>query len=314
MRLGIFGRASDPLSAHTAARARARGHEVLEVSFSELREGAPGAVTLDGDGASWLWKGDELDCDAYVLRRYPAPTAQLGPPEESATAAEWYRKGVKQQERSTFAQSAIMDLELRGKPIVNPLLATQPYEHKPLQLAVFHRAGLPIPRTVITNWPDAARILEDSAGPLIAKPAAGGAETLVVDDDVRAKLPGIVEAPVIFQERVVGHDVRVTVVGERVVSAVVIESDHVDYRAGDAYRRGDAHYAAHALPAAAEAMCLRAAALCKHVLSGIDLKLRADGSYALLEANSAPVYLDIEQKTGAPITDAILDWLASRLG
>ena len=52
-----------------------------------------------------------------------------------------------------------------------------------------------------------------------------------------------------------------------------------------------------------------AARLCRQVLSGIDLIQRAGGEYAILEANSAPVYLDIERKTNAPITDAILDYL-----
>jgi glutathione synthase/RimK-type ligase-like ATP-grasp enzyme len=50
---------------------------------------------------------------------------------------------------------------------------------------------------------------------------------------------------------------------------------------------------------------VRAAALCHHVLSGVDLK-RSGARFALLEANASPLYLDIEQKTGAPITaDAI---------
>lgn len=51
-----------------------------------------------------------------------------------------------------------------------------------------------------------------------------------------------------------------------------------------------------------------AAPPCHQVVSGIDLKLGA-GGYVMLEANSGPVYLDIEQKTGAPITDAIADAL-----
>jgi glutathione synthase/RimK-type ligase-like ATP-grasp enzyme len=56
---------------------------------------------------------------------------------------------------------------------------------------------------------------------------------------------------------------------------------------------------------------LKSSTLCRHVLSGVDLKRRANGDYVLLEANSAPVYLDIEQKTGAPITARILDYLAA---
>lgn len=310
MRLGIFGRATDPLSVHTAAVGRARGFDVIEIAFSELAHGTPAAF----DGSSWLWAGEALEsCDAFVVRRYPAPLAQLGPPDETLSQAEWWKRAMHQNERSSFAQSAIIDLELRGKPMVNPLSTTTPFEHKPLQLAAFERAGLPIPQTLITNWPDAVRIFETETPRLIVKPIAGGAETLAVED-VRAKLDAIAAAPVIVQERIDGPDVRVTVVGGRVVSSVVIASDTLDYRGGGAYQRGEAEYEAHALSADGERVAIAAASTCGHVLSGVDLKLRGDGGYVLLEANSAPVYLDIEQKTGAAITDAVLDWLASRVG
>ena len=301
MRFCVVGRNSDPLSTHTEAVARARGHEVLQVSLRE-----PAAF----DGTSWLVRGEDLGAyDGFVVRQVPAAHALLGPPDEARTGADWFRLGMAQQERVTFAVSALMDLELQGKRIVNPPLASAPYDHKPLQLAVFQRAGLPIPRTLVTSWPEAVRIFEADVGELVAKPAAGGAEAALLDDGTRAKLPAIEDAPAIFQERVRGADVRVTLVGGRVISSVIIESDTLDYRSGDAYRAGDARYLDHPLPRAAEDLCVRAAALCHHVLSGVDLKLRADGGYTLLEANSAPVYLDIEQKTGAPITPAIVEWL-----
>lgn len=311
MKIGIFGREDDPISDHTEAVAKQRGHEVLRVAFGKMHSGAATAF----DGCSWLWLGEEIEaCDGFVVRQYPAPHALLGPPEESATAGEWFRRGMSQVERSSYAQSAIMDLELMGKPIVNPLLASAPFDHKPLQLSTFFRAGLPIPRTFITNFPDAVRIFDDDVRAqgrsLITKPTAGGAETLVVDDGVRARLDSITQAPVIFQERIEGPDVRVTVVGGQVISSVVVMSeDGVDYRRGEAYRRGDALYVDHPLPDDVKDLCVKAADLCHHVLSGVDLKRGSDGSYTLLEANSAPVYLDIERKTGAPITAHIVAWL-----
>ncbi len=312
MRICIFGRDDDAISRHTEQVALARGHDVLRVAFSSMQSGA--AVAFDG--SSWLFQGEDLAaCDGYVLRQYPAAHALLAPPDEQLNGAEWYRRAMQQVERSTFAQSAIMQAELSGKPMVNPLLAMSPYEHKPLQLATFHRAHLPIPRTVITNFPDAVRIFMADVAQLgsavISKPVAGGAETILVDDDVCARLDSIKPAPVIFQERALGPDVRVTVVHQRVVSAVVVHSeDGVDYRRGDAYRSGDARYTPHALPHDVEEMSVRAAGLCHHVLSGIDWKLTKDG-YVLLEANSAPVYLDIEHKTGAPITQAVVEYLES---
>jgi glutathione synthase/RimK-type ligase-like ATP-grasp enzyme len=65
----------------------------------------------------------------------------------------------------------------------------------------------------------------------------------------------------------------------------------------------------HVLPKEVEEMCLKAARLCHHTLSGLDLKHRGGLDYVLLEANSAPVYLDIELKTGAPISKTIVECL-----
>jgi glutathione synthase/RimK-type ligase-like ATP-grasp enzyme len=311
MKIGIFGREDDPLSEHTESVARARGHEVLRVAFAQMLAGTSASF----DGSSWRWRGEAIEsCDGFVVRQYPAVHALLAPPDETATSAQWYRRGMAQVERSIFAQSAIMDLELRGKPVVNPLVASAPYDHKPLQLSAFLRAGLRIPRTLVTSSADAVRAFDDDVrakgGALITKPLAGGAHTMVVDDDVRARLMTIASSPVIVQERVRGADVRVTVVGGDVLSSVVIESeDPVDYRRGDAYGRGDARYARHTLPSDIAALCVRAAALCHHVLSGLDLKRADDGSYTILEANSAPAYLDIEKKTGAPITESVIRWL-----
>src|SRR4051794_35298808 len=105
MRLGIFGRDSDAISVHTAEKARDRGWEVVPIAFAD---NAPASF----DATSWLWAGHEIDaCDAFVVRRYPAVHAQLGPPDESATGAEWWRRQMRQLERSTFAQSLIMDME-----------------------------------------------------------------------------------------------------------------------------------------------------------------------------------------------------------
>ena len=306
MKLCVFGRSTDALSVHTADLARARGHAVMLVGFAELARGAEAWF----DGAAWSWRGERVDaCDAFVVRRYPDAHAVLGAPAETATAAEWWMRGTAQAERSTFAQSCIMDMELRGKAMVNPLLASSPFDHKPLQLATFARARLPIPRTLVTSDARAAAAFRAAVGECVAKPVGGGALARVVDDST--DLAPLASAPAIFQERVRGLDVRVTVVGARVVSSVVVDTgdaDALDYRGTPAYLRDEMSYREHPLPAPVAAMCIQAAQLSHHVLSGVDLKKRGD-DYVILEANSGPVYLDIEVRTGAPITQAILEHL-----
>ena len=82
----------------------------------------------------------------------------------------------------------------------------------------------------------------------------------------------------------------------------------VDYRDDPAYRAGHARYEPIALPADVEALVLRAAAVCRHLWSGVDLK-RDGARWTLLECNAAPRFLDVEHKTSHPITAALLDAL-----
>ncbi|HEY4222375.1 MAG TPA: hypothetical protein VGO62_13565, partial [Myxococcota bacterium] len=165
----------------------------------------------------------------------------------------------------------------------------------------FARAGLPIPRTVVTR--DAGRAREfvravhAAGGACIAKPVDGGAPTMAADlAFIDAHARDIADAPVIWQERQRGDDVRVTVVDGRMVSAVVVEGgETVDVR--DDVRG----YREIALDAALADVCVRAVRACGLVVAGVDLK-----GGALLEVNSAPGFLAIERATGAPIADAIV--------
>lgn len=309
MRIALFAPAGDAIADRVSEGLRRGGAETVRTVLD-------GSLPIAFDGESWLCAGEDLGaCDAFFLRQYPSFGARLErDPSVIATAGEWWRRGVEQLERAHLAQSCLLDLERANKPLINPIGASGSFDYKPFQLAAFRRAGFPIPRTLITNLPRAVEIFARDAGALIAKPVAGGAEARALEELDPAALESIRTSPVIFQERVHGTDIRVTVVGGQVVSAVELPSETLDYRSSEAYRRGDQRYVAHALPPSITTLCTAAAALCHHVLSGIDLKLRSSGEYVLIEANSAPVYLDLERKTGAPITEAIVKWLLDRAG
>src|SRR6185503_2463135 len=58
---------------------------------------------------------------------------------------------------------------LEGVRWVNPLAATEAAENKPRQLRIARALGLRIPRTLVTNDPDAVRAFREEVGPLVAK-------------------------------------------------------------------------------------------------------------------------------------------------
>ena len=101
---------------------------------------------------------------------------------------------------------------------------------------------------------------------------------------------------------------RVYVAGGRVAAAYEILSDEVDYRGSE---EGVVETAL--TPAEAEAAA-RAARACGMLFTGLDLKRRDDGSFALLECNPSPMFAGIEEWTGdSPVTRALGELLLAPL-
>ncbi len=280
-------------------RLQARGHDVIAVT--------PTATADATDLSAWVLAGADLDsCDAHLVRALPSPIAVPAPGDDAVALA---RRAFQGQERMLVAQAALAAVEARGGRVLNPC-SSLPFESKALQLAAFSRAGLPVPRTLITGMPLAAERFVDALAAdgreAIAKPLIGGSTARLIDRAARARLGTLGPSPVILQERVAGDDVRVTLVDGAVVSAVVIESATLDYRDDPAYAAGAGRYQPMELSEEVRAVAVRAAALCGHVISGVDLKRTPTGDVVVLEANAAPQWVDIEDKTGAPITEAVV--------
>lgn len=200
---------------------------------------------------------------------------------------------------------------------VNPPHLDEVAHHKPYQLAVASKIGLPIPRTVITNDPDSARkfIDELGAGRTVYKTFLASEEcwreTRIVRDEEVGMLDKVRLAPVIFQEHVPAvADIRVTVVGNRMFATAVVPAPggyEVDYRMDIA----GARFESTELPAEVEQ---KIHALMKRlglVYGAIDLRQTPDGTYVFLEVNPAGEWLFVEERTHQPITDAMAELLAA---
>lgn len=297
MKIVCVGLETDLVLARLLTQLKAAGASVTRVDPLGFGTGDP----MFWDGEGFVWFDEDLSTlDAIIVRRLPAERA-LPPAGTTISAAEAERFGSEAMERAHFFEAWLWDAEQRGVPIYNPSVSRQ-FDHKPLQLAMLQRAGVPLPRTMITNSGTAAGLFADDVGEVIYKPVGGGRETELLTAEARARLTRLGSAPVIFQERIVGPDYRLTVIGGEVVSQVEIPSHPVDYRLGEAYRAGQQTYLEVSLPAEIQALAVRVADLCHHAVSGIDVKRGADGRFVVLEANSAPVYLDIELKVGHAIT------------
>jgi len=193
-------------------------------------------------------------------------------------------------------------------------------EDKPSQMFLAKKLGFNVPDTVVTNDLDAARgLLAD--GLVIAKPhrqalvEIDGVEQVMFTSRINtlneADRESLQCAPVIFQRLIPKKfDVRVTVVGERLFP-VAIHSQDYDESSLD-WRRGANPMIKHEeipLPADVQSACVELVRQQKLRFGAIDLVLGEDGVFWFLECNPNGQWAWIENRTGLPISAAIVDEL-----
>jgi glutathione synthase/RimK-type ligase-like ATP-grasp enzyme len=198
---------------------------------------------------------------------------------------------------------------------VNDRAADEAAHRKPYQWEVARAVGLRLPRTLVTNQPEAARefIREVGVGRAIFKAFLASLEAwretrLVEQEDVE-KLDLVRYAPVIFQEYVEGVDLRITVVGDQVFAAE-IDARKTSYPVDMRMVIGEADLRAVTLPAKAQKALLKLQRRLGLSYGAIDVRRTPDGEYIFLEVNPAGQWLFVEQRTGLPISQAVADYLA----
>lgn len=193
-------------------------------------------------------------------------------------------------------------------------------EYKPVQLAAARRAGLQIPKTIITNRADDARNWADSIdGPIITKPLASpilveGSNlktvytTLLKPSDLD-DLRGLDVTAHLFQAWVdKAHEVRLTVAGDQLLAAAIHAgsvASHVDWRSDyPALTYEQTEVPDHVAEAVHDLMYdldLRYGAL--------DFIVDPDGRWWFLEVNPCGQWDWIQHHTGLQIAEAIADEL-----
>lgn len=187
--------------------------------------------------------------------------------------------------------------------------------YKPWQLRVAQRCGLPVPATLITTFPQAAREFAERYPDLVVKPVSGAhpqdPPLAVPTSRVRpdADFSAVAFGPTLLQRRVAKRaDIRLTAVGERLLAARKATGTDAEV---------DVRFAASQAP-------WRAVEVAPRVAEGVRAYLRdaelaygafdfvedADGTWWFLECNQSGQFGFVEVDTGQPIARAIADWLA----
>ena len=127
-----------------------------------------------------------------------------------------------------------------------------------------------------------------------------------------ADLSGLSLCPATFQELLPKSlEIRVTVVGNRVMSAAV--DSQVSTRATHDWRRDGVHmlqdWRPYQLPLEIEEKILRLMDYFSLNYGAIDIILTPDGKHVFLELNPCGEFFWLERSPGLPISDAIADIL-----
>jgi glutathione synthase/RimK-type ligase-like ATP-grasp enzyme len=192
--------------------------------------------------------------------------------------------------------------------VVNPPLAGWSNHAKPFQSTLIAAAGLPVPPTLVTTDPRAARCFLATHGRIVYKSISGVRSIVAtIGDEEADRLDGVRTGPVQLQRWVDGLDVRVHVVGERWF-ATAVEGEGDDYRYSSVGGEGPC-MRPYALPDELGARLVGLTSSLGLVVSGIDLRRAPDGTWCCFEVNPSPGYTFYEERTGQPIAGAIADLL-----
>ncbi len=219
-------------------------------------------------------------------------------------------------------------LESRTGFTLDPPAAARRAEGKELQLRLARQLGLEIPRTRITNDPEAAReFVRACPGGAVAKMLepprlpgndsgpgpAGVLHTSALDEAALARLGDLCYCPMVFQERLAKRrELRVTVVGRRTFTAE-LDSAAIPGAEVDWHREPERVMAAWRAVELERDTEERLHALLDRLglqYGAFDLVDTPDGRRVFLEVNPGGQYHWLEVHAGLPISEAVAEVLA----
>jgi RimK family alpha-L-glutamate ligase len=230
-------------------------------------------------------------------------------------------------EQIIYRVDALHWIEEHGVPVMNSPRAIERSVDKFYTDARLHEAGLPTPETVVcdtvANAMEAVRAMLGRQNPgdspsVIIKPifgSMGHGLVRVSDPEVAFRVTKSLEQlrSVFYIQRAVDHggrDIRVFVVGGRVVGAIERRAAAGEWRTNIALG-GTAR--PFELPREWEQLAVAAAAAMGAEYAGVDLLPSREGPVFVLEVNAIPGWEGLQRATGVDVAGAIVEHLVGRV-
>lgn len=220
-----------------------------------------------------------------------------------------------------FASAVMRQLEKMGVIVTNSsesinLVKDKMHTHQ--QLA---KLDIPTPKTMLLHFPVKSQVIKDEIGfPCVVKVLSGSygkgvhlcetrkqfEATMELIDNLGSKKTMIVQE---FVAATNGKDLRVLVVGGKVIGAMQRSAPEGDFRANIT---GGGTGESYALTPELERLALDTTAAVGLDIAGVDVLFDSNG-FKICEVNSAPGFEGFETYVGANVAQAIVDYVASRL-
>jgi len=219
-----------------------------------------------------------------------------------------------------FNLSVLRQFERLNVPTLPNSASIEASKDKMYANQILAQAGLPIPKTMLTRFPCKAELVEKVVGfPCVLKVVTGShgkgvylCENAKQFEDLSELVSSIdFKASMIIQEYIShseGRDLRVIVIGGRVVGAMQRKSTDGSFKAnisrggqGEAYDVDDEM----------EMLAIQVAKVLDLDIAGVDLLFHPDG-YRICEANSSPGFKGFEKALDINIPEKVFSYAKMR--
>ncbi len=317
---------SNPDDSHVgplAAKLRDRGADFKVFDHAQLPSSADASLAYSPTAipgyTTLRVNGETIDLNQVKAIWYRRPT----PPVPHAKITDMASCEYVEEECENFLQNAWNSLDCCWVPAVPTVIQRAGF--KALQLKLAATLGFEIPPTLITNNPsDFLEFYQHHNGNIVSKLPGSSFKRCVghtfsrCTEIVSKRDVGYSQTvrycPVIFQAYVPKRfELRITVVGRKVFAAE-IHSQQTNRTRHD-WRRYDHYhtpYLPHDLPPEVGQRCVQLVEKLHLCYGTIDMVFTPDERYVFLEINANGQYLWIENATGLPISDALIELLMRR--